>query len=345
MPQKKRLLASLGIVALVVCGAALERALPALAPNQQQASPQVLPAATAYFDGSLMIEPQAGYSPVLSMIQNASSTLELVMYELQDTTVEQALADASARGVAVRVLLNKGYYGKQETQINQLAYDFLQSHGVAVEWTPAYFALTHEKALVADKREALIMTFNLTPRYYASSRDFGIDDKDPADVAAIQGAFDDDWQGVERPAAQGSDLLWSPQSADVLLQIINGAHYTLDVYNEEMADPRIIDALASAAARGVEVRVVMTYASNWKDAFGSLKESGVGVATYTAKAPLYIHAKMIVADGTEAFVGSENFSASSLDANRELGVVLADPALVGQLEQTFESDFQGARPF
>ncbi|HEY5383343.1 MAG TPA: phospholipase D-like domain-containing protein [Candidatus Paceibacterota bacterium] len=347
MPSKKRLLTVLIFFAAAALGGIALEQQPTSTQTQHknQMQAQMLPAAAEHFDGSLIIEPQAGNAPVLAMIQNASSSIDMVMYELQDMQIEQALANAAARGVAVRVLLNGGYYGKPDTSINQPAYDFLQSHGVLVRWTPAYFALTHEKALVADKREALIMTFNLTPRYYASSRDFGIDDKDSADIVAIEQAFDDDWQGVKQPASQGDDLLWSPQSADVLLGIITSAHKTLDVYNEEMSDTRIIDALASASERGVRVRVVMTYSSNWKSAFIALEQAGASVHTYAAQAPLYIHAKMIVADGTEAFVGSQNFSATSLDSNREGGLVLADPEIITQLEKTFQKDYANAQAF
>ena len=37
---------------------------------------------------------------------------------------------------------------------------------------------------------------------------------------------------------------------------------------------------------------------------------------------MYIHGKAIVADGTDAFMGSENISTGSLDWNRELGLMM-----------------------
>jgi phosphatidylserine/phosphatidylglycerophosphate/cardiolipin synthase-like enzyme len=37
-----------------------------------------------------------------------------------------------------------------------------------------------------------------------------------------------------------------------------------------------------------------------------------------------VHAKLILADAGLAFVGSQNFSATSLDKNREVGVAIAD---------------------
>jgi phosphatidylserine/phosphatidylglycerophosphate/cardiolipin synthase-like enzyme len=58
---------------------------------------------------------------------------------------------------------------------------------------------------------------------------------------------------------------------------------------------------------------------------------------------LYMHAKMIVADGARAFVGSENFSDQSLDANRELGIIVADPTVLARLAATFSSDWGTAK--
>ncbi|HEV8666601.1 MAG TPA: phospholipase D-like domain-containing protein [Candidatus Paceibacterota bacterium] len=139
--------------------------------------------------------------------------------------------------------------------------------------------------------------------------------------------------------------MWSPNSADTLIALISSATSTLEVYNEEMADPRIEAALTAAAARGVAVRVDMTYATNWKAALQSLAAAGVTVRTYASSAKFYIHAKVIVADGSEAFVGSENFSAQSLDSNRELGILIRRPDILQSLETTFDADWAGSRPF
>ncbi|HLL51444.1 MAG TPA: phospholipase D-like domain-containing protein, partial [Thermomicrobiales bacterium] len=58
----------------------------------------------------------------------------------------------------------------------------------------------------------------------------------------------------------------------------------------------------------------------------------------------YIHAKIIVADGERAFVGSQNLSATSLDQNRELGIIVDDPVNLARLMRTFEADFRSATP-
>ncbi|MFM9053962.1 MAG: phospholipase D-like domain-containing protein, partial [Solirubrobacterales bacterium] len=58
-----------------------------------------------------------------------------------------------------------------------------------------------------------------------------------------------------------------------------------------------------------------------------LTKNGVEVKLFDNNTPqgvLYIHAKAIVADGTRAFMGSENFGYSSMNYNRELGLMLTN---------------------
>jgi phosphatidylserine/phosphatidylglycerophosphate/cardiolipin synthase-like enzyme len=52
---------------------------------------------------------------------------------------------------------------------------------------------------------------------------------------------------------------------------------------------------------------------------------------------------MILADGTLAYVGSENFSAQSLDGNRELGVLVADPTALARITSMFQLDWSTAQ--
>ena len=88
----------------------------------------------------------------------------------------------------------------------------------------------------------------------------------------------------------------------------------------------------------------MTYDSAWKAAFAQLSGAGVHVRTYSASAPLYIHAKMILTS-SRVFFGSQNFSYTSLERNRELGLITSNPTVRASLRRTFDSDYAGARPY
>ncbi len=102
------------------------------------------------------------------------------------------------------------------------------------------------------------------------------------------------------------------------------------------------DALIAAAKRGVSVQVMLPQPSSGGASADVTRLTQGGVQVYyTTK--LYMHAKMILADGARAFVGSENFSAQSLDGNRELGVLVADPAALARITSTFQLDWSTAQ--
>jgi cardiolipin synthase A/B len=328
-----------------VCGAAL--AAVCVTHTATTASPTAqAPRAVnvAYSDLSLITEPGPGDRPFLQAVQSARSSADLVMYELSDPTFERALVSAEERGVQVRVLLNGGYYGGGSSA-NQAAYSYLKGNGVPVRWSPSRFALTHQKTLVADDKTAYIMTLNLVDEDYSTSRDFAVADTNRQEVSAIEATFTADWNNQSIRPPDGVDLVWSPGALDSELSLINSVRHALDIYNEEMDDSAITSALEAAARRGVDVKVVMTASSDWDSAFKRLTGAGVHVRTYKPDASLYIHAKMILVDGRRAFLGSQNFSAGSLDDNRELGIILSTGAIIRSLEGTFAGDYAHATPF
>ncbi len=292
---------------------------------------------------SVLIEPGAGMAPIYALLESARHTIDLVMYELEDADAEQLLAADAARGVDVRVLLNSAYTGTA----NSAAFAYLQGHGVHVQWASSLYALTHQKTLVVDASVAVIMTLNWTSRYYADTRDVGVIDRIPSDVAAIQTAFQADVIGTRIKPSPGADLVWSPTtSLPDLLAVINRAQHDLFVENEEMSSASIIDGLVAAARRGVNVEICMTTSARWSAAFDTLASAGVHVRVYSSHAPLYIHAKVLVRDpglgDQEAFAGSQNFSTESLRYNRELGMVMTSGQQVRQLQTLIENDYNKA---
>jgi phosphatidylserine/phosphatidylglycerophosphate/cardiolipin synthase-like enzyme len=292
---------------------------------------------------SLVTEPNDGMQPIYSLMSSARKTLDMTMYEFADPTAAGILEADARRGVRVRVLLDRDYSGYA---INEPDFSQLSSNGVQVRWAPAR-TIFHQKTFTVDDHASAIMTLNLTSDYYSTSRDFGVITTDQADVAAIEQVFDADWTNNGAPATgpTGLNLVWSPGAASAIVSLIDSAEHSLLVENEEMDDSDVTSALEAAARRGVDVEVVMTYSSSWTDAFDELTGAGVHVRTYSPEASLYIHAKVVVADERTLSLGSQNFSTSSLDYNRELGLITTDASLVTSVYRTVASDFAEASAF
>jgi len=291
--------------------------------------------------GPLFTEPGAGFSPVYRLIGHARHSIDVTMYEFTDTKAEHDLAAAARRGVRVKVVLDQ-----REHTTNSAAYRYLTGHGVKVTWSAPRYEYTHQKTIVADGHAALIMTANLTSQYYSTSRDFLIEDTRHADVSAITAVFRADFAGQPVTPGDGRDLVWSPtDSQDRLLALIDGAQHTLRIYSEEMGDATIEDALIRAAHRGVDVRVCGENSGGEYDSdFARLSRAGVKISYYSSADGFYIHGKVVEADyrakHAKVFIGSENFSATSLHRNRELGLMTSDHAVLSSIARTFAADFR-----
>jgi len=296
---------------------------------------------------TLVTEPGQGLTPIYNFIGTAKKTIDMTMYEFTDTEGEQLLAQAAAAGVTVRVILDQNL----EKSNNQAAYTYLTQNGVQVHWANPTYSATHQKTITVDGATSAIMTLNLTSQYYSTSRDFAVIENDPNDVAAIEQTFNADFTNTAVTPPDGDDLVWSPtNSQSAMLALINSAQHSLLVENEEMSDTNIVNALVSAASRGVLVQIAMTNDANeYSSEFNQLVAAGAEIGTYAETASLYIHAKVILADygspDASVFIGSENFSSASLTKNRELGLIISDPTIMASIYSTLTSDFTGGTPW
>jgi hypothetical protein len=296
---------------------------------------------------TLIAEPAEGLTSIYNLISSAKKTIDMTMYELTDTTVTSLLATAAADGVTVRVILDQN----SEKSSNTTAYNYLSENNVSVHWANPTYTYTHQKTITVDQTTSAIMTLNLTPNYYSTSRDYAVITDDAADVAAIETTFNADFVNGTITPPDGDNLVWSPtNSRSALLALINGATTSLMIEQEEMADTGIESALESALARGVEITLVQeNESSDYNTILTTLKNDGAKIAVYTSSTGYYIHAKVVLADyGTSAaklFVGSENFSTNSLNNNRELGLIFSDSASMAEIEADIVSDYNGGTQY
>jgi phosphatidylserine/phosphatidylglycerophosphate/cardiolipin synthase-like enzyme len=193
------------------------------------------------------------------------------------------------------------------------------------------------------------MTCNLTQSALggsasATNREYAILDTHAEDTTAVAAIFQADWDRTQ-PVVNNANLVISPTNSRAKLTgLIDSARTTLMIEQEEMDDPGVEDQLIAAAQRGVQINVTLAVfsdsASSPSEDVQRLRAGGVGVRySHT----LYMHAKLILVDGQRAFVGSQNFSAVSLDANRAVGVIVADQTVIAQLASVAQGDWDTAQ--
>ena len=184
-------------------------------------------------------------------------------------------------------------------------------------------------------------------------------------VGSTPTAYPDTIYGYEFPTSySGQPQASQTQQGNVrqrMLDLINGAQQSLLLYNEELSDPEIIAAVGAAAQRlgKGNVKLIMTWnagsstqkswPSIWRT-WNTLDDSGVSIMLSEYASPykanedeLYVHGKVIVADSADAYVGSTNFTAPSMDWNRELGLRLTNRADAGGIADGWLQSVLGLR--
>jgi len=311
-------------------------------------TPDGPPASTSAIQ--IIAEPNGNKGSELSTaIAGAKHSVYMTMYELDNTTVINALASRASAGLDVQVILDGSTTNKS---FNTPAFNQLTSAGAKAVWSNPAFTYTHEKTVIIDGTVAWIMTMNGNTTSPIDNREYLAIDTDPDDVAEATAVFTAD-HAMQSITPSGALVVANSNARPKLVQLIDSATTTLDVEGEEFSDTNsngIVDAVSQAARRGVVVHVIVsngnvdpTSVTDVTKAGGHVVMTGPTSGNGTTSNP-YIHAKAIVVDCTgttctRGYVGSENFSAGSLGYNRELGVIFDTASELAKVKTTIDTDF------
>ena len=294
----------------------------------------------------LYIEPHAGVSPIIQVIQSAHHEINAGVYYLADRPILAALKAAHARGVDVRIIIDGKPYGMKPWQVRKEE-KAIEATGATLHLAPyrftshgGHYAFQHSKYLCSG-HECEIGTANFDWSALGhKNREYLYVTKNPTVVQATNAVFNADWNNRRAPAYAHRVLVLSPgTSAAQIISVIDQPG-PVDIESEELGP--YAPTLDAIAAKGTLARVILPSsinAQNKRDV-AFLRSHGVQVRLMP-KSPVYMHAKMIVG-GAKAFVGSENFSQTSLKANREMGLLLNGQD-TGELQTQFDKDWAMAR--
>lgn len=283
--------------------------------------------------------PEAGTAPLVDAIAQAQESIRVMIYEIGEGPILDALEQKARSGVRVRVILDAA-----RAEINLPFHDRLRAAGAVVRWSSPDFALTHAKTMVLDDAVAMISTGNFDASYLATERNYVVRDADPADVAVLSRVFDADWES-RAPDLRCTRLLIAPVNARPrLLDLIHSAAETLDIESTQLSDDEVRAAVLERAASGVAVRVILAD-PGWimanLEAAAFLAEHRIPVRFLWRPA---VHVKAILVDGQRAYLGSENLSHNSLSNNREIGLITREEPVLTTISTTFTRDWARAIP-
>ncbi|MGE5084878.1 MAG: phospholipase D-like domain-containing protein [Bacillota bacterium] len=298
----------------------------------------------------LSITPQDGHTIFIDSIDQAQTSIDMIMYHITDPLVVDHIISAQKRDVKVRIIEDQQSFSKASAKA--LA-DQMTAAGVEVHPGSTGFSITHAKSAVFDKTWALVTSINMT-KTDSFTRDYGIRTYDADVVNEFESVFETDLQnsqtgGNSTPALSVGKLAWSPvNSKDKILAFLNSAKQSIFIEVENLGDRDILSALEAQAKQGVKVTVIvpacvegggtrnLSYVSTLASAG---VDARLSMPPYTRTNP-YIHAKAIVVDQQSFYVGSENLSYNSLTQARELGILESNANISSVILMAFNYDYK-----
>lgn len=142
------------------------------------------------------------------------------------------------------------------------------------------------------------------------------------------------------------------QPGPVWIELFDGAKSTIDIGQFYAADhpgsvlERVIERLEAAGKRGVKIRFLLEEKgirlseASTLERLRAIPNLTLRVLPYGQLSGGIIHAKYMVVDGRQAFVGSQNFDWRSLEHVHETGLRITDTTVVGQVQAIFDQDWQ-----
>jgi phosphatidylserine/phosphatidylglycerophosphate/cardiolipin synthase-like enzyme len=249
---------------------------------------------------------------VIEVIRGASREITLSLFRCNDDEILAELTAATARGVAVNVLVTSRSKGGKKRR--EKLWNALEQTGAKVSAYSDAVVKYHAKYLVADDGPAVVASLNFTKKCFRKTCDAIVVTHDPEVVASLRCLMAADRDGRPLPAGLSPRLIIGPGPARrQFTSLIEQARTSIRLIDAKLADPDLVALLKQRRADGIAVDI---YSAK---RLGALKS----------------HGKIMIVDDRTVVVGSLALAALSLDFRREVAITVDEPAAVAQVLELF----------
>lgn len=302
---------------------------------------------------ALYISSKKAWGAMLAEIARARQSIYLEMYIMVDdasgSEFVELLARKAREGVLVKIVLDSfGSYSLSDEAVLTL-----RKSGAEVLFFSRWLHRLHRKLLIVDERVAISGGVNIHTRA-ESWVDLALRVTAHRAVSVALGLFAKTYfmaggrdEAIRRFSQQKKTRRLSAMFVQYgtqekhrglkrfYMKMIAEARTSIRIVTPYFVPDRwLAAALDAAALRGVAVDILVPKVSDlWfmdrANHFSLLKMAKTGVRVFLY--PRMNHAKVLVVDGREALVGSQNMDALSFNRNIESGVLISDPAVVDDI--------------
>lgn len=130
-----------------------------------------------------------GGDDIIGLIDSAQHSIDIEVYVFTSRDVIGALERAKARGVDIRIIMERNVIsGHNEQTFLELA-----AKGFNVRYASRAFQLTHSKFIIVDGAAVLVGSHNLSNSALYENREASVIIRDAATVREFSDVFDTDW--------------------------------------------------------------------------------------------------------------------------------------------------------
>jgi len=242
---------------------------------------------------------------ILDVIRRARRQITVSLFRCNDKAILEELKGATARGVAVDVLVTSRVKGGRK-KIEKL-WRALEETGAAVKAYTDPVVKYHPKYLIADEGPAIVATLNFTKKCFKKTCDALVITHDPAVVSGLRALWAADCSRASMPADITERLIVGPERARrQFTALIEQARKSIRLIDAKLSDPDLVTLLNARRAAGLDVELFSA------KRIGALKS----------------HGKILLIDDRTVVVGSLALAALSLDFRREVAIVVHEPAAI-----------------
>ncbi len=290
-----------------------------------------------------------------SAIDGARSTVDVAIYQLDLTSITQALINAKKRGATVRVVTDRDTLA--DSQENR-SYKQLQTAGIPVVGGNAS-GIMHNKFVILDRAAVWTGSLNLTESdiYRNNNNAIFIQSAELAEnyTATFEKMFTKRQFGSARKAGETTprvtigaatvESYFSPEdgvSAKIRSRL-KQAKGSIDFMAYAFTSDEIGKVLQEAAKAGIKVRGVIERVGSETEfsEYGRLRKAGLDV--WQDGNPYSMHHKVFIVDGQTVILGSANFTKSAADDNDENLLVVVDAAVALVYQSEFNRVYEQAK--
>jgi cardiolipin synthase len=321
------------------------------------------------------------YAAMINAIRTAQTNITFETFVFRDgvgAMFVEELANAARRGVQVHMLLD--WLGSRTMEGSLLAAARSAGCDLQIYHPPSWYHLgrlnnrTHRKLLIVDGKLGFTGGVGMGIEWKDGLkglppwRETHFKAEGPV-VAQMQAVFVDNWikatgrvlHGAEyfprlancgEMEAQmfGSSPVGGSESMHLMVLLaLTAAKTSIDIENAYFVPDKLtVEALCSAARRGVRIRIVVpgrhtdARIGRWaaQGLYGALLEAGIHIFEYQ---PTMMHCKVLVIDGLWSSVGSSNFDDRSFRLNDEANLNVFSEDLAREQVKLIDADIAKSR--